>query len=151
MIDDGFAEARASDLRSVSIHECAHCQVALHYGLIGRVSIVPNPKSDQLPGVDVSVLGSFNVEGADGKTRPIIALAGQCAETFKANRRVTGPDIFAALRSEQIKLSETDRANAGDYTERDVTESLEIVKARWQTIVEDADREAKAFNLKYRA
>lgn len=116
------------DLRRVAIHEAGHATVASHFGIGGEIRIQPlTHRAEE---------GVFHFTGchlgrrspSDEHARCLYGLAGVAAEAVEGHWDSVAPVLMRAM------MSQSDADLAGDFTERQVIETVGLLKWLWPEV-----------------
>jgi hypothetical protein len=136
-----LAEARRLDLWLAALHEHAHAVVARHFGVLGYVRLVPNPRG----GLEEKYFGGsyHSIVKPRGFAKRMICLAGIVAELIETEPQIEPYEAFELLSDGYIEMSKMDADCAGSFTMKDVEESYRLVQSLWDEIRLEAMRSVR--------
>jgi hypothetical protein len=119
----------------------------MHFAVWGRVDIFRNDTDDIV--TETLVVGKFRMskKPEDSHHRRMIGLAGTIAKELDEDPEICGWEIFEWLAFQTIELSASDAELAGEYTEADVEECLELLRSVWSSVDMVAKHEAERFMM----
>lgn len=136
------------DLAKAAIHEAAHKVVGRHLG-IETLGI----ELEYLPGVDdplstKTVAGRIAhrpVSSVQPLDRAAFGLAGVVAEAILDDADLDAYDLADQLQADWNTMSATDLKATGDLTDEKVIHTLNMVRAHWDSIRQEADWASACF------